>query len=95
MEYRLSVRARTDIADIYFYGRQRWNERLADEYYLGLIQAFEAIVEFPKSSPSRGGFEAEVRIRVYRSHLIVFEIQQEAIVILRIVHGRYDWQSDF
>ena len=93
MEYRLTVRARSDIADIYFYGRQRWNERLADDYYLGLIEAFEAILEFPKSSPLRPDTDATVRIRVFRSHLIVYEIQQEAVIILRIVHGHHDWQN--
>lgn len=94
MEYRLSVRARSDIADIYFYGRERWSERLADEYYLGLLDAFKAILEFPKSNPLRADIDAEVRIRVFRSHLIVYELQREAVVIMRIVHGQSDWQND-
>jgi toxin ParE1/3/4 len=94
MEYRLSSRAKTDIADIYFYGSERWGERQADQYYLDMLAAFEEITKFPLSCRERPDVEAGIRIWIFHSHLIVYELQAEIVVVLRVVHGHHDWQND-
>jgi toxin ParE1/3/4 len=49
---------------------------------------------FPRAARLRDEVDPPVRAYPYRSHLIVYDIDGDAIVILRIRHGREDWLAD-
>ena len=94
MKFRLSERANTDVAEIYAYGYNQWGLRSADRYFDGLFVAFDSIGTFPKASREHRDLGDGIRLKVYRSHLILYRIGESGIEILRVVHGHYDWQTE-
>ena len=66
----------------------------AAAYQAGFREALRLIEAFPEASPIRIYDDFPVRVRTYGSHMIIYVIRQEVIEILRIRHGREDWQDD-
>ena len=64
-------------------------------FFVELKEALEFIDENPRLCHVRKEYGDAIRIQVHQSHLIIYTIQRDVTVILRIVHGHYDWQSDF
>ena len=91
MKYTLSKQAKADIIDIYAYGHERWGISTADRYYRGLFEAFTSIGIYPGASREVGN---GIRLKVYRSHLILYRIDKSELSVLRVVHGHHDWQSE-
>lgn len=94
METRLSEKAKADIETIYRHGFSQWGEQQADRYYIGLMDAFEFIETFPMAAPLRESIYSGLRLRVYQSHIILYELDAQGPYILRVLHGHYDWQND-
>jgi toxin ParE1/3/4 len=91
MKYKLSKQAKADIFEIYAYGHQRWGTSAVDRYYRGLFEAIASIEFYPSASREVGN---GLRLKVYRSHLILYRIDRTKLSVLRVVHGHYDWQSE-
>lgn len=66
----------------------------AKAYQAGFREALRLIEAFPEASPIRIYDDTAVRVRRYGSHMIIYAIRQEVIEILRIRHGREDWQDE-
>ena len=94
MQYRVSRRAKADIEAVFREGIVRWGMFRADAYYDDLFDAFSEIVEFPLACRERPDVGAGLHVKVYRSHGIIYELNDGAPTILRVVHGHYDWQND-
>jgi toxin ParE1/3/4 len=41
---------------------------------------------------SRNGASPPVRLHPYRSHMIVYLLREDDILIVRILHGRQEWE---
>lgn len=95
MAWRLSEKAEADLQLHYAYGLDQWGPRQADRLFARLFDAFEEINAFPDACRDRVEIEPGLRIKVVQSHLILYSIEPDAVVIQRIVHGRFDWQSEF
>ena len=94
MAWRLSEKAEADLQSQYEFGLERWGLRQADRLFEQLFDAFEEIDAFPHACRDRTEVEPGMRIKVVQSHLILYSIEPDAVVIQRIVHGHYDWQGD-
>lgn len=91
--YRLSPRARADLADIWTFTADRWSVDQADGYISRLTATFEAIVETPTQGRERTEFAPPVRIRRHEAHLIVYRIEHDHVLVIRVLHGHRDWQT--
>ena len=94
MRPRLSVPAQTDVIDIYATGARLFGVAQADRYQDGLEAAFSFIADYPLASREREGTKRPVRVHPYKSHVIVYAVLPEGVVILRVRHGHEDWAND-
>jgi plasmid stabilization system protein ParE len=60
-----------------------------------MFDTFAAIGAFPKASRERDEAANGMRLKNYRIHLILFRLDETGPLIVRVVHGSYDWQSDY
>lgn len=95
MPYELSVKAADDLDAIYEIGSERFGIRQADRLFGDLREALEFIGENPRLCHVRKEYGDAIRIQIHQSHLIIYTVKEDVALILRIVHGHYDWQSDY
>ena len=93
--YRLTAAAVDDIAGLFLDGLERFGLAQADVYHEGLAATFAFLADFPRAARLREEIVPPLRIHRYRSHMIVYEIgADDAVIILRVRHGREDWLAD-
>ncbi len=85
MTYRLARQAKSDIKAITRYTVEYFGEGQAQEYVDGLFYSFDLLTDNPNIGRA---FEGTMRRDVFKSHLVYYEIKQEDIHSLRILHGR-------
>ena len=66
----------------------------ADAYAAGFWDTVAFLADFPRAARLRQEVDPPVRAHPYRSHLIVYAIEEDGIAVLRIRHGREDWATD-
>lgn len=91
--YRLTPRALRDLEDIWLYGAEAWSPDQADSEIDTLLSVFETIAAAPMLARERSEFAPPVRLHPHGSHLIVYVLSGEAVVIVRILGGRQDWRA--
>ena len=94
MKYRLAAAVEADLLRIAVEGAQRFGPQQALAYQSGLQQAFELIAEFPLASRERPELSPPVRMHRYNAHLIAYWIDDDVVEILRVRHGREDWETN-
>lgn len=94
MRYRLSQCGDHDLDEIYTRGAELFGLDQADEYAAGLTRVFKFLASFPRAARERFEANPPVRAHPYKSHIVVYVIDQEEILIVRIRHGHEDWLSD-
>lgn len=94
MAYAISARATEDIYWLYEAGKRQFGERSANLYQELLREAVEFAADHPAASPIRDLPSGAVRVRYFGSHLIVYEIDDPDIFVLRVFHQLQDWESD-
>jgi toxin ParE1/3/4 len=92
MPYRISRRADQDIIDIYLWGHRRFGPPRAELYHDALMQTFDLIAENPRIARERPQFVPAVRIYPHQSHLVIYGLEGEDVLILRVLHGRQEWE---
>ena len=95
MKIDFSWEAEADIAAINREGIRLFGAQQAQKYAGEMAEAFRVIAEYPLASPSRNEFGRPVRVRPFRSHVILYEVKEEVTLILRIRHGHEDWTADY
>jgi toxin ParE1/3/4 len=94
MAYAISARAAEDIYWMYESGNRQFGQHSADLYQALLKDAVEFVAAYPAAAPIRDFPSGAVRVRYFGSHLIVYEIDDPDILVLRVFHQRQDWESD-
>lgn len=92
-EYRLSPRAERDLKEIWNYTAAQWSVAQAESYVDSLIDTMELLAE----EPSRGRSAEEIRSSYMRrnvgAHVIFYRQTDYGIAVVRILHGRMDFES--
>lgn len=91
--YRLTRAADDDITAIFSAGIELFGVAHADSYYTGLSAALAFLADNPFAARLRHETEPPVRAWPYKAHLIVYEIDDLGVLILRVRHGREDWTN--
>jgi toxin ParE1/3/4 len=89
-EFRLTVRARADLIDIYDFTENKFGVYQADAYHAGLIRTFGLLTDFPRIGQPVDELAAGYRRFRFQSHLIFYTEQSDYIEIRAIVHGAQD-----
>jgi len=87
-KYLLRPRAEQDIAEIWTNGADQWGIAQADRYLDGMVDLFDLLCEQPEIARLREEFNPPARIHVYGSHIVIFEVIDDGVSIIRVLHQR-------
>jgi toxin ParE1/3/4 len=95
MRYRLSREAEEDIIAIFASGARQVGVQQAGRYHDLLAKTFQFLAENPEAARERTEITPAVRVHPCETHPIIHVIEEnEDILVLRVRHGRVDWQHD-
>ena len=84
MRYRLTVRAEHDLREIYRHSLAAFGERQAETY----LRELDAVFDLLNDHPSIGRtYHGATRQFVHGSHIILYRVAGQRIVVGRIFHG--------
>lgn len=91
--YRLTPAAQGDLEDIWLYTLEQWSLQQADRYTDILEDTFDRLLFLPEMARERSEFNPPVRIHPSAEHLIIYRIEVDHLVILRVLGAWQDWQA--
>lgn len=93
MRHRLSRKAEADLVHIYVEGARLFGTAQAEKYYAELERTFELLADNPMIARERTEVSPPVRMHPHGSHVVVYVLEDDSrIRIIRIRHGREDWE---
>ena len=92
MNYKLSNEADNDLINLYLHGFKSFGEAQAEQYYFELEDCIKLLSETPLMCRERTEFIPAVRIHHHGSHLIIYLIQEDHLLVVRILHDSADIQ---
>lgn len=93
MIFRTSPQADEDIADAYVVGASRFGIAQAERYQDGLFALFQTLADNPLMARERHELVPPMRLHPYQAHIIVYVEDGPGVLIVRVLHGRQDWES--
>jgi len=86
----LSIRplAHQDLLDIWGYTNTRWGEAKADKYLLALEKVMHDLTSLPSLGRPIDSVKKQCRLIHHNQHLIIYQILQNEISIIRVLHER-------
>jgi len=90
MRLRYTQAARQDLKAIYRSSARQFGLAQADAYRDGLLAALGFCAENPTVVREIVDNSRALRAHPYRSHLIIFVIDDETVSIVRVLHSRQD-----
>jgi toxin ParE1/3/4 len=90
MRLECSRAAERDLDDLLTFGTARFGDSVADEYYFSFDAAFALIRNHPRIGEAIDAVEPGVRKLTHRNHRIFYEIDDDRVRILRILHHAMD-----
>ncbi len=89
-EYRLSVRVRAQLLDIYEFTAATFGKYQAEAYHAGLERTFSLLADFPRIGQSVEELASGYRRFRFQSHNIFYTEETAYIVIRAIYHHAQD-----
>ena len=86
--YVFSKKAEKDLIEIYRYGFLNHGEQQADFYTEALKQKCQFLADNPFLYRERNEFTPPVRMYHHKKHLIIYAVETDHILIVRILHER-------
>ncbi len=95
MAYRLTIAAEGDVTAIFLRGAAEFGIAQAEKYHAGLARQFDFLEANPRAARERGEFRPLARLHPFGVHVVIYRIEGDGILILRVLHGRQDWERHF
>ena len=92
MTFRTTPQADLDIADIYVAGARQFGVEQAERYQDGLFHALGLLATNPLMARLRREFRPPVRLYRFKAHMVVYINEDTGVLIVRVLHGRQDWE---
>lgn len=86
----LKPRARQDVRGALLHTRHQWGVEQRTEYKRLLYRAMRELVEYPDLGIARGELCAGCRSHPAGRHILYYQVEDEEIVIVRVLHARQD-----
>lgn len=90
MKIEIRPDAQADLDQIFAYSRDKFGQRVADEYLSVFYRCLEQLRDFPESAPRRFRLGGKVRGLSFEKHIIYYEVGVTVVVILRVLHQAMD-----
>jgi toxin ParE1/3/4 len=90
MRFELSRKAQADLDDIRDYSLGTFGVARAIAYVDAIEQAFRRILIFPEVGAEHPTIQPAVRSLYCQQHRILYEVMEDRIVILRVLHRAMD-----
>ena len=87
----VSPDAERDVDDIFLFGAQKYGVSASDAYLDGLQEAFVFLEHHPRIARERRNIRPPVRLYRYVAHNILYAIDGEDVLILRVLHHSANW----
>jgi toxin ParE1/3/4 len=87
-EYRLSLRARSDLLSIYAFSEVRFGRYQADAYHAGFERTFGLLADFPGIGTNADELVAGYRRFRFQSHYIFYTEEADHVLIRALIHVR-------
>lgn len=87
----ITRRARRDIGDIYDYGVESFGQDTTESYVAMLMRATERLAEFPGIGQVITNRSDTIWRLSCGSHVIVYRIDAETVLVARILHQSMDF----
>jgi len=91
--YRLSLAARRDLRAIYADSEATFGEAQADRYIAGLRFTLNFLADNPRAARERSEFAPPMRVHRYGAHVVIYILDDEGVLVVRVRHGREDRTS--
>ena len=97
MAHRLAPRAETDLDEIWYYvAKESSSVEIANRLIDTITDRFFTLAGFPYAGRARDGeFGTGCRSLAAGEYVIVYCVENEDVLILRVVHGRRELESLF
>jgi toxin ParE1/3/4 len=89
----LSEQARRDIRNIHHASLTNFGAGQAAKYMTGLLDLLDLIAAKPQIARVRAEFDKPTRLHRYKSQVIFYRIEGESVRVVRILHGKQNWQE--
>ena len=89
--WRTTSEAEYDLQFIAEQGVVQFGPRVSRAYIGRLIEMFGTIAEHPPVGSERLAQSGSVRLMPYGSHNILYIVENEDVIILRVLHGLQNW----
>jgi toxin ParE1/3/4 len=94
--YRISVRAKSDLFEIGRFTQQRWGRKSRVEYLARVEDAFSRLAANPSLGRSREELPHGVSSFPVGRHLLIYRVEDTGlVVIIRVLHQSMDYQKNF
>ena len=93
--YRVSPRATVDLDEIYEYSILKFGLPQAKAHLNGLHGLFAFLEDRPALGRRAANLAPDLRRWEYQSHVIFYVPEPQGILVVRVLHGRMDFQRHF
>lgn len=93
MKYRTTHLADQDIIRLYGHGAADFGVAQAERYVEDLFATFDLLAQNPHMARERTELTPPTRLHPYGAHMIAYVLHEDFILIVRVLHGRQDWQT--
>lgn len=94
MRYALTRKAEEDVIAIFRSSTEQFGLQQADRYHSLLAATFEFLAENPRVARQREELSPPVRVHPVGSHIVLYQIDGDEILIIRIRHAHEDWEGE-
>ena len=93
-KYSISIKALSDLEEIWLYTFEKWSNEQADRYYNLIIDEINNICKSKKAGKSMEHIRAGYRASKVKSHLIFYrQPDEENIEVIRVLHEQMDIEN--
>jgi toxin ParE1/3/4 len=89
-EFRLALKARADLINIYAFTDARFGRYQADAYHAGFERTFSLLADFPGIGISAAELVTGYRRFRFQSHYIFYTEEADHVLIRALIHVRQD-----
>ncbi len=87
-DYRLTRRAEAELLDIFLYGIEQFGLSQAQAYADSMDLCFRLLCQNPRMGRAAVALGEGVRRHEHGSHVVLYELDQDGILVLSILHKR-------
>lgn len=88
---RISNAAAHDLDDIWDYAARVWSPNQAETYVAGLRRTIQTLADMPQIGRLRPDITPPVRTHPSAEHLIIYQVDDTTVTIVRVLHKRRNW----